>query len=209
MEPVGQVAAVVTIASGCVATSIAVGGLTAKFCRHIYHNKKLIKTRFRELLSHLHETTVTTDEKNKNDDTKHGVSGFIRKWWKIGNVKVSKLTHGKTNVMAHVLHPDALAKTLLDLTELVKLYEEEFKQCALMQLHIGMHATISGASLIASQVMDIADVFNSGIQLIDRTHITEVIEMFFHDIGITGDIDVSTKLDEILLSLLTGRQVGL
>ena len=198
MEPVGQVAAVVTIASGCIATSIAVGGLTAKFCSHIYHNKKLIKTRFRELLSHLHETTVDPEAKIKNDDAKHGVSGFIRKWWKIGNVKVKKLTHGKTNVMGHVLHPDALAKTLLDLTDLVKMYEEEFKQCSLLQLHIGMHATISGASLIASQVMDIADVFNSGIQLIDRSHIPAVIETFLRDIGVTGDLDVSTKLDEIL-----------
>lgn len=178
MEPVTQVAAAVTIASGCIATAIAVGGVTAKVILRLISHRELIATRLHDLYTHLHETHPQ-DDKEKNDNGPRSILKRIHKIVKHKAVTVEKMTKDHLRYFFKLIHPDSISKTLYDLSDLVNSYEDAFQESAVAQDHMGMHGAIAGAAIVASQVMDITNVFNECLGAIPSKYAYHVIETVF------------------------------
>lgn len=200
MEPITQVAAAVTIASGCIATAIAVGGVSAKVIMRLIHNREIIVHRFNDLLLHLHETAPDV----------YGPGFFykkLHKYMKHGAIAVDRMTKRHLKQFFKLIHPTNVAKTLRALSTVVKDYENVFLECAACQEHIGMHGAIAGASIIASQVMDIADVFNSCVNDMKGTVAFDVIANVFDrghapiPFGEHGDKTINATLSAFVVFL--------
>lgn len=200
MDPVTHAAAAVTIASGVIATGVAVGGVAAKLAMHVAKNKKKIVKRFKHLITHIHET-----DDSMKDDSDDGVTALLSRIQReLSECKdgLSSSSSEMSSLMYELIHPTAIIRTLNDLTALVGMYEDEFERSVSLRSHMGMHGAIAGAALIGTQVIDITEVICTGVSSIDSKEISAVVSAMFEPSGHPVS-NPSSAIDETLAAFVS------